>query len=445
MERHVPAVSGQDPHHHSRQARLEGKGSIYLSDDQLSPEALRAYNEAKDAIEKADFSNLPVSPIDRVLNGLRERGIRADEITGRTDAIDYSDGQQKYRKREATSSNNVDVVSRLNGGELDALIINQSGSTGISLHASENFADQKKRNMIIVQPELNIDVFMQTLGTVFPAPGQVTPPAYQFLISDMPSEKRPAAVLGKKMASLNANTTANRKSAQTFENIPDFLNEYGDMAAVQVLRDNPEFNKKLGNPIKEASDIENAMQKVTGRIPVLSVKEQEQLYALLEQEYADTIAMAEAMGGTGLEAQALPLDAKLVSSIELTPKKDGVDTESAFTEASNLQEFDVKVLGKPYTAKKVHELVAQGVVGHEGLSDALHADAKSFVEKRAAKMEDEERRGDLIARAEENLHAIDDALFRFEPGTQGSLLGKNGSMDGVVTRITARRATTPRH
>lgn len=119
------------------------KDSIYLSDDQLSPEALRAYNEARTPIEKADFSNLPVSPIDRVLNGLRERGIRADEITGRTDAIDYSDGQQKYRKREATSSNNVDVVSRFNGGELDALIINQSGSTGISLHASENFADQK--------------------------------------------------------------------------------------------------------------------------------------------------------------------------------------------------------------------------------------------------------------------------------------------------------------
>lgn len=418
------------------------KDSIYLSDDQLSPEALRAYNEAKDAIEKADFSNLPVSPIDRVLNGLRERGIRADEITGRTDAIDYSDGQQKYRKREATSSNNVDVVSRFNGGELDALIINQSGSTGISLHASENFADQKKRNMIIVQPELNIDVFMQTLGRVFRT-GQVTPPAYQFLISDMPSEKRPAAVLGKKMASLNANTTANRKSAQTFENIPDFLNEYGDMAAVQVLRDNPEFNKKLGNPIKEASDIENAMQKVTGRIPVLSVKEQEQLYALLEQEYADTIAMAEAMGGTGLEAQALPLDAKLVSSIELTPKKDGVDTESAFTEASNLQEFDVKVLGKPYAAKKVHELVAQGVVGHEGLSDALHADAESFVEKRAAKMEDEERRGDFIARAEENLHAIDDALFRFEPGTQVSLLGRDGPMDGVVTRISRKKGDNP--
>lgn len=418
------------------------KDSIYLSDDQLSPEALRAYNEAKDAIEKADFSNLPVSPIDRVLNGLRERGIRADEITGRTDAIDYSDGQQKYRKREATSSNNVDVVSRFNGGELDALIINQSGSTGISLHASENFADQKKRNMIIVQPELNIDVFMQTLGRVFRT-GQVTPPAYQFLISDMPSEKRPAAVLGKKMASLNANTTANRKSAQTFENIPDFLNEYGDMAAVQVLRDNPEFNKKLGNPIKEASDIENAMQKVTGRIPVLSVKEQEQLYALLEQEYADTIAMAEAMGGTGLEAQALPLDAKLVSSIELTPKKDGVDAESAFTETSNLQEFDVKVLGKPYTAKKVHELVAQGMVSHEGLSDALHADAESFVEKRAAKMEEEERRGDFIARAEENLHAIDDALFRFEPGTQVSLLGRDGPMDGVVTRISRKKGDNP--
>lgn len=418
------------------------KDSIYLSDDQLSPEALRAYREAKKSIEEADFSKMPVSPIDRVLNGLRERGIRADEITGRTAAVDYAGGQPKYRKREATSSRNVEVVNKFNGGELDALVINQSGSTGISLHASENFADQKKRNMIIVQPELNIDVFMQTLGRVFRT-GQVTPPAYQFLISDMPSEKRPAAVLGKKMASLNANTTANRKSAQTFENIPDFLNEYGDMAAVQVLRDNPEFNKKLGNPLKETSDAHNAMQKVTGRIPVLPIKEQEQLYALLEQEYADTIAMAEAMGGTGLEAQALPLDAKLVSSIELTPKKDGVDVESAFTEASNLQEFDVKVLGKPYTAKKVHELVAQGMFSHEDLSDSLHADAESFVKKRAAKMEDEERRDDFVTRAEENLHVIDDALFRFEPGTQVSLLGRDGPMDGVVTRISRKKGDNP--
>lgn len=418
------------------------KDSIYLSDEQLSPEALRAYREAKKSIEEADFSKMPVSPIDRVLNGLRERGIRADEITGRTAAVDYAGGQPKYRKREATSSRNVEVVNKFNGGELDALVINQSGSTGISLHASENFADQKKRNMIIVQPELNIDVFMQTLGRVFRT-GQVTPPAYQFLISDMPSEKRPAAVLGKKMASLNANTTANRKSAQTFENIPDFLNEYGDMAAVQVLRDNPEFNKKLGNPLKEASDAQNAMQKVTGRIPVLPIKEQERLYALLEQEYADTIAMAEAMGGTGLEAQALPLDAKLVSSIELTPKKDGADTESAFTEASNLQEFDVKVLGKPHTAKKVHELVAQGLVEYEDSSVALSSDAQVYIQKRAAKMEDAERREEFTERAEENLRRINDVLFRFEPGTMVSLLGRDGPMDGVVTRINRKKGDNP--
>lgn len=65
------------------------KDSIYLSDDQLSPEALRAYNEAKDAIEKADFSNLPVSPIDRVLNGCasaasgptKSRGARTPSTT----------------------------------------------------------------------------------------------------------------------------------------------------------------------------------------------------------------------------------------------------------------------------------------------------------------------------------------------------------------------------
>jgi hypothetical protein len=92
------------------------------------------------------------------------------------------------------------------------MILNQAGSTGLSLHASERVSDRRPRHMIVAQPERNIDTHMQLLGRVHRT-GQVVLPRYTQLVADIPSEKRPAAVLAKKMASLNANTTAARGSS----------------------------------------------------------------------------------------------------------------------------------------------------------------------------------------------------------------------------------------
>lgn len=147
--------------------------------------------------------------------------------------------------------------------------------------------------MIIVQPELNIDVFMQTLGRVFRT-GQVTPPAYQFLISDLPSEKRPAAVLGKKMASLNANTTANRKSAQTFENIPDFLNEYGDMAASSSPAGQPRVQQEAGQPHQGSQRLGKRHAKVTDAPRSCPSRNRNSSTPFWSRNTPDTIAMAEA-------------------------------------------------------------------------------------------------------------------------------------------------------
>jgi hypothetical protein len=89
--------------------------------------------------------------------------------------------------------------------------------------------------MILVEADPNIDTHMQMLGRVHRT-GQVIPPAYTQLAADIPAEARPAAVLMKKMASLNANTTASRKSAFTAD-VVDFMNEYGDQAAATWARE----------------------------------------------------------------------------------------------------------------------------------------------------------------------------------------------------------------
>lgn len=397
-----------------------------LTDEELGPDGVQAYNNALAVIRNSDFGGLQVSVIDRMLAEFEARGIKADEITGRTERIDYTTDVPTYAKRATGPSDRIRVVDEFNSGKLDVVILNQAGSTGISLHSSERFKDQRRRNMIIAQAESNIDVFMQTLGRVFRT-GQVVPPTYQLIMSDLPAEKRPAAVLAKKMNSLNANTTASKESDTSFKNIPDFLNKYGDRVAKQVMDENPELSKKLGSPVKE--DGEDAMRKVTGRIPLLPVKEQEQLYALLEAEYNDLIAQLEAMGGTGLEAKSLPLDARLLDEVEIVPAKD-VGKDTPFAGAARIGTYDVKKLGKPWPSAKVKEMVQAADVPD---TEKLFQEAQVWHNGKIRDMSDE-----AAANQQNRLNLARDVIAdaaRMRPGTPVLISGENLLMEGVMLRL----------
>lgn len=397
-----------------------------LTDEELGPDGVQAYNNALAVIRNSDFGGLQVSVIDRMLAEFEARGIKADEITGRTERIDYTTDVPTYAKRATGPSDRIRVVDEFNSGKLDVVILNQAGSTGISLHSSERFKDQRRRNMIIAQAESNIDVFMQTLGRVFRT-GQVVPPTYQLIMSDLPAEKRPAAVLAKKMSSLNANTTASKESDTSFKNIPDFLNKYGDRVAKQVMDENPELSKKLGSPVKE--DGEDAMRKVTGRIPLLPVKEQEQLYALLESEYNDLIAQLEAMGGTGLEAKSLPLDARLLDEVEIVPAKD-VGKDTPFAGAARIGTYDVKKLGKPWPSAKVKEMVQAADVPD---TEKLFQEAQVWHNGKVRDMSDE-----AAANQQNRLNLARDVIAdaaRMRPGTPVLISGENLLIEGVMLRL----------
>ncbi|WP_297215415.1 PLxRFG domain-containing protein [uncultured Desulfovibrio sp.] len=397
-----------------------------LTDEELGPDGVRAYNEALAVIRNSDFGGLPVSVIDRMLAEFDARGIKADEITGRTERIDYTTAVPTYAKRTTGPSDRIRVVDAFNSGKLDVVILNQAGSTGISLHSSERFRDQRRRNMIIAQAESNIDVFMQTLGRVFRT-GQVVPPTYQLIMSDLPAEKRPAAILAKKMSSLNANTTASRESDTSFRNIPDFLNKYGDRVARQVMADNPALSVKLGSPVGEST--EDAMRKVTGRIPLLPVREQEQLYTLLETEYNDLIAQLEAMGGTGLEAKSLPLDARLLDEVEIVPAKE-VGKDTPFAGAARIGTYDVKRLGKPWPSAKVKEMVQAADVPD---MEKLFQEAQVWHDGKARDMSDE-----AAANQQNRLNFARDVIAdaaRMRPGTPVLISGENLLMEGVMLRL----------
>lgn len=338
----------------------------YLSDEELGEDGVQAYKQAKKFLESINL-DIPISPIDWLHKRLREAGYRTGEITGRSHIINYRSDGPVYGTRPASETSTAAkkrTINAFNDGTMDVIILNQSGSTGISLHASEKFKDQRRRHMIIAQAEKNIDTHMQMLGRVHRT-GQVIPPRYTQMVADIPAELRPAAVLGKKMASLNANTTASRSSAVTSKDTPDFLNKYGDEVAASLMESDPDLHILLARPLKESErsdglEREDAMRKVTGRIPLLPIAQQEKVYELLIDEYNDALQQAEAMGENALEAKTLDLQAETTKTQDLVPGSG----DSVFEQAAKLEKIRSNRQGKPYPSTEVIEKL-QANVGDE--------------------------------------------------------------------------------
>ncbi|MBW4466319.1 MAG: strawberry notch C-terminal domain-containing protein [Pegethrix bostrychoides GSE-TBD4-15B] len=328
-----------------------------LTDAELGETGIIAYEEALDCIREADFSTIPVSPIDYITQRLERAGYSVREVTGRSAALDYApDGSTFYRMRpdtERTSQARISAVAQFNSGEADVIILNCSGSTGISLHASERFADQRPRHMIVAQAERDINVFMQMLGRVHRT-GQVALPSYTLLMSDLPAEKRPGAILCQKMAGLNANTTAARETGISIQNVVDFMNPYGEQVVTELLSDDLELDAKLDYPSAKAENDASEIaliKKVTGRIPLLPIAEQEAVYSLIESEYGELVEQQRAMGESILEADQLDLDARTVARMQVIPNDSQIQSE--FAGAVYLEIVDVKSSAKPLTQLQV--------------------------------------------------------------------------------------------
>lgn len=341
-----------------KKAFAEEAEKYYLTDDDLSkvPGAIDAYNRAKDVIAALALGDLPVSPIDFMRNGIVKAGYTVSEITGRGLTVDYGGDEPllarrnskelSIRGKEATRAGFVD-------GSIDVVILNQSGAEGLSLHASERFKDQRRRLMIIAQTEGNIDTHMQILGRIHRT-GQVVTPNYMQLAAGIPAELRPMSILMKKMASLNANTTAARESAVTAKDVPDLMNEYGDEIAVQFVVDHPGMNEMLGNPVsfvEDEAEAEGAMRKLSGRIAMLPLTEQEDVWEYLIREYKNLLTSKEAAGENALEAKVIALKAVTLERTEVVAQKNA--SGSPFAAPVTIEKVRAVRIGRPYTAIEI--------------------------------------------------------------------------------------------
>ncbi len=392
-----------------------------LTDEELGEDAIFVYEEALDCIRESDLERTPISPIDYITQRLERAGYQVTEVTGRKAGVEYlPDGSTGYKVRpesDRTARARIDAVARFNSGDADVIILNCSGSTGISLHASEKFADQRPRHMIVAQAERDINVFMQMLGRVHRT-GQVELPSYTLLMGDLPAEKRPGAILCRKMASLNANTTAARETDISITNVVDFMNPYGEQVVQELLAEDLELDAKLDFPLakaaNDASDI-SLIKRVTGSIPLLPIAQQEAVYDLIESEYRDLLEQQRAMGESLLEADQLDLDARPLARMEIASQSSVVPSE--FTGSVYLDVVDVKSATKPLTQLQMINAVRDEL----GLSPVIDV---AMHDRRAALVTAEQQAFAAISKLDETTEQ-----YRAEVAAQKSDLGAIAKFD----------------
>lgn len=419
-------------------AKGEKGERVRLTDEQLGPQGVVAFREAMNMIGESGLDALPGSPIDAIISRIEAAGFKVAEITGRTLGLNYRDGKAFLKARGAADKSiagRIRSIQSFNDGSTDAMVLNQSGATGLSLHASERFKDQRKRRMIIAQAEKNIDTHMQMLGRVHRT-GQVVLPEYDQLVADIPAEKRPASVLAKKMASLNANTTASRDSAVTARDVPDFMNVYGDEVAARVMAEEPDLHDMLARPLNESEEgegyaIDGAMRKVTGRIPLMPLARQEELYQRLEEEYSELLRNKEAAGENALEAKTFDLQAETEESTQALEGVAGND--SPFAAPVMVEKMSIKRLGKPHSSDTVREMVAEGQADAPDL-DAAKSAGRAFMAAEKAKASPD-RMASIDKKLRDNAEMFDRVSFIAKTGEGVRIFTENGNFYGMVTSV----------
>ena len=366
----------------------EGK---YFKLFDLTPEGQEFYKQITQKINSIS-TGISISPIDVIKDTIRKAGFTCDEVTGRKNEIQIIDNTNNgvLLARKKILAN--DAFRLFNNNELDCLLINQSGATGASAHAivtpkvtAENV---KQRVMLVLQPELDINKEVQKRGRINRT-GQILKPVYDYVSSCIPAENRLMMMLRKKLKSLDANTTSNQKQSDNILQVDDFLNKYGDKIVTEYLQEMPDLNEMLGDPLelkndnKDGSILENAASKVSGRVAILTVEEQEKFYTDILERYDDYVKYLKQADKYDLEVQELDLKAETTDTQVVIQGKEG---KSVFSENTVLETCQINVLKKPFTTDELKNILSENLNNRSGkeIQTEVLEQAKSFYAKRLA-------------------------------------------------------------
>ena len=308
---------------------------------------------------------LPGSPIDEIIGKLEAEGYKVGEITGRDKRLKKT-GPNEYTMelRSVSDRDKTSIAYQYNNGDIEVLIGNVAAAEGMSIHASEKFKNRQKRQMIVAQPHADINKFVQMLGRVN-RKGQVVSPEYKILMTSLPTEIRPAAVLEKKMRSLNANTSAKTKGMYQQKDVPDILNLYGDYLVAKYIVENPDILIQIGLDV-DLPEYQSALgtgnyhgpwhnqniaKRFTGRLALLKTGDQDEFYNWVEPEFNRLMDYLDKTDQNELVSIEKDYKADLVKSQIIFVGEPG----NVFQEVATLDKMSIKMSGKPYTVDEMKQ------------------------------------------------------------------------------------------
>ena len=373
-----------------RDKAADTKTTVKITPDELPDDARQQYEDIRFEIEVGNFGDMPISPIDFIKNRIQQAGYSIDEITGRnTEIVTTPEGKatsvpRKKRDRRV-------VLDDFNNGRLDAILVNKSGSTGTSAHTDPKFKDQRRRVMIVGQAAPDINDFMQMLGRIMRF-GQTSLPRYVVLSSSLAAENRFMVLLRRKMASLNANTSADTESDLTANEglVADIFNSIGDDVVYNVLKSNPEIVDQMDfslPPLEEGIDEGGDFARsATGYFVILPDDYAAKLWRDISELYTDRIRALDEVGENPLKANVDDLRAKTVDSSEFTP---GTGT-TPFDGPSVMERVSIKPPKAPPTYEAATEEAAKNRATTKAIAEGWLNQSRAFEKQRVAAMEAKE-------------------------------------------------------
>lgn len=406
----------------SKNAKDESE-SGYINLKDLGVDAVEAYHALEEKIRKTS-TGLSLSPIDVIKNELTKAGYKVGELTGRQTEFAYNENGTVTKVKRADTDKKK-LAREFNDGQIDALILNKSAATGISLHASSKYADQRKRVMIVAQQQLDVNDEVQMRGRI-DRTGQVARGAYEYVVSLIPAEQRLLMMFKAKLKSLDANTTSSQKSKFNEMEVADITNKYGDKVVKEYMAEHLDLYARMADPFGweksygadlstidpqklvsssdgMSSEAGGDASKLLGRMALLKVKEQEKMLQEIGDLYAAEIQRLNEMGENDLEITELPLKAKTINK---GVWKEGSEPggDNAFADNTYVEKVNMAVLKKPMKAEEVKK-AQDGLTGGKSWDEYKKEKKKAiedyFINKakeEGAKIEERARKAAAKAR-----------------------------------------------
>ena len=409
-------------------------GKLMIPIHALGSEAQEAYDDMLNRFHTST-SGLCISPIDVITHVIEQAGYKVGECTGRSLRLKF-EGKgfdnaivapvQKYSKKQ---SKHVSMCfNNFNNNKIDALIINQSGSTGKSAHATNVGThlrpdEVKQRVMIVAQAELDVNTEVQKRGRINRT-GQFTnlPPLYEYIFSGIPSEKRFMMMLKAKLKSLDANTTANQKqSDESVLKSPDFFNKYGDQLVENMLMGDLHLNHVLNDPLGIETDPVNKRTKqkvsdmaktVFGRMQVLEPERQEYYYNKIMNDYNALVEQLKADDKYDLEMKDQDFQAKHISENLLSSGVTDGKAHSELTGSSFITKYSIRQQAKFTSLKDLTEICNRNTqIGLADTDGILKRLKDGYEQQRKERIEREkEKQREIIEKLERQINETQQSI-----------------------------------